>query len=208
MKQDKRIEYHFFHWGPFLYKTILPKEELDQIVKLCSKKGKDYRNNLAGIIRHEHEIDRKKIFPILAPYFQSYMQAFNQHFGHSTVFDNVKELELKSAWVNYMVKGECNPMHTHDDDLSFVLFSQIPKGLPKEYEDHLGNTKPGAINFIYTLQNNPHLLNQHSFFPVVGEMFIFPASLNHYVNPFKAEGERISISGNIKLINYPKKENG
>lgn len=37
---DKTINFEFFHWGPFLYKTILTKEEVDQVKKLCSKKMK------------------------------------------------------------------------------------------------------------------------------------------------------------------------
>ena len=36
-------------------------------------------------------------------------------------------------------------------------------------------------------------------------MFIFPAGLPHWVYPFtKTEGERVSISGNIKLIDVDK----
>ena len=36
-----------------------------------------------------------------------------------------------------------------------------------------------------------------SHFPEVGDLFIFPAWLKHYVAPFKADVERISVSGNI-----------
>ena len=61
-KKDRLINYNFFHWGPFLYKTSLIKEELKKINSLCSKKNNDYRKNLAGIIKHEHVIDSKKFF--------------------------------------------------------------------------------------------------------------------------------------------------
>jgi hypothetical protein len=37
-----------------------------------------------------------------------------------------------------------------------------------------------------------------SFTPNVGDFFIFPAWLKHYVIPFQCEGERISISANLK----------
>ena len=193
----RTINYEFFHWGPFLYRTIMTPEEINKIKKLCSKKNKDYRKNLAGIIKHEHEIDSKKMFPIIVPYFESYLQAFTEHRGKSLG----NKLELKATWVNYMTKFETNPMHTHDEDLSFVLFTQVPKELKEEYNKNIGNTKPGAINFIYNLEQRNELINQHSFFPSVRELYIFPACLNHYVNGFQSEGERVSVSGNVRITN-------
>ena len=147
-EEGKRIDYNFFHWGPFLYRTILLKEEMDKIKNLCSKKNKDYRRTLAGLIKHEHEIDHKKMFPIIAPYLQSYVQAFTEHHGKQLG----SKLELVATWVNYMTKFETNPLHTHDEDLSFVLFMKVPKYLKEEYNKNVGNTKPGAINFIYSLE--------------------------------------------------------
>ena len=35
--------------------------------------------------------------------------------------------------------------------------------------------------------------------PEVGDFFIFPSSLNHSVNNFQSEGERVSVSGNLKV---------
>ena len=200
-KKDRLINYNFFHWGPFLYKTSLIKEELKKINSLCSKKNNDYRKNLAGIIKHEHEIDYKKIFPILFPYFQSYFQAFHEHYGKINNKKYGNKIELTSAWVNYMVAGESNPLHIHDDDLSFVLFTKIPKDLLSEYNKNVGNAHPGTLNFRYSLGSGKYELAQHSFFPVVGDLFIFPADLHHYVNTFKSKGERISVSGNLKGTN-------
>lgn len=194
---DKTINFEFFHWGPFLYKTILTKEEVDQVKKLCSKKNEDYRKSLAGLLKHEHKIDPKKLFPVIAPYLKSYIKAYFDYRGNSMG----SKLELKTAWVNYMTKFESNPLHTHDDNLSFVIFLQIPKNLLKEYNDHPGNTKPGCLNFVYHLHDKKQFLNEHTFFPKVGELFIFPAGLHHYVNHFQSDGERISVSGNIKVTN-------
>ena len=194
-KKFKSINYNFFHWGPFLYKTSLTKEEINFVKKLCSKKSKDYRKNLAGLIKHEHEVNVKKLFPILAPYFNSYAKSFIEYTGK--ILGN--KIELIQAWVNYMTKFESNPIHTHDEDLSFVIFTQVPKELEKECMESVGNTKPGAINFLYSLEAKETLINEHTFFPSVGDFFIFPTSLHHYVNSFKCKGERISISGNLKI---------
>ena len=192
---NKTIKYNYFHWGPFLYRTSLHSEELDNIKKLCSKKSTDYRDNLAGLIKHEHIIDVKKIFPIILPYINSYTQAY-LNYAPKPMGNKV---ELISAWVNYMTKFESNPLHTHDEDLSFVIYTQVPKMLKKEVDNTVGNTKPGAINFIYSLGIEKYNVNKHVFLPQEGDFFIFPASLNHSVNHFQCEGERISVSGNLKI---------
>ena len=196
-KKDRLINYNFFHWGPLLFQTNLTEEELNEIKKLCSKKGKDYRQNLAGLLDQEYEMDGEKLFSIISPYANSYLNAFRQY-SNKTLGNKV---DLIKAWVNYMTKGEANPLHTHDGDLSFVLFTEIPKDLLKEYENHVGTTKPGMINFVYTLEDRATLINEHSFFPIVGTFFIFPACLHHYVNPFKCDGERVSVSGNLRVSN-------
>ena len=197
--KNKIINYDFFHWGPFLYKTTLTKEEIHSIKNLCSKKkSEDCRKRLAGIIKHEYYIDRKKMFTIIFPYINSYIKALFDHYDRTLG----NKIELESAWVNYMTKFESNPLHTHDGDLSFVIFTQVPKKLKKKFDNYIGNSEPGNINFIYTLHNdNNQLINQHTFFPKVGDFFIFPACLNHYVNSFTCSGERISVSGNLKVTN-------
>ena len=200
-KENKTINYNFFHWGPFLYKTSLTEEELDSVKKLCNKKLKDYRNSLAGLIKHEHKLNAKKMFPIIFPYLQSYIRAYSEDYCPSNQFLKNK-IELVSSWVNYMTKFESNPIHTHDEDLSFVIYTQVPKGLKQEVKDTVSNnTQPGSINFINVLGNNKYHINQHTFMPEVGDFFIFPASLHHSVNHFQSEGERISISGNLRITN-------
>lgn len=199
--EDKIINYNFFHWGPFLYKTKIEDEELKKIKLLCKKdKTKDYRKHLAGLIRNEYEIDKEKLFPILAPYIESYLKAAYEHYG----LKHGRSISLKDSWVNYMTKFESNPLHTHGSDLSFVLFTEIPKNLKKEIEQSINNnTDPGSINFIYKLSKSKFEINSQQFTPKENDLFIFPAILHHYVNHFQSEGERISISGNFK-INYGK----
>jgi len=197
-KKDKRIDYHFFHWGPYLYKTSLTKEELVSVKKLCSKKSNDYRKNLAGLIKQEYEVDVKKLFPIILPYIKSYAKGYKdysaQEFG--------LQVELKKAWVNFMTKFESNPIHAHDEDLSFVIFTKIPSALKEEWNNTVSSgTRPGSLNFMISLNDSQTFINEHSFRPEVGDFFIFPSSLGHYVNSFTCEGERISVSGNLKINN-------
>ena len=107
---------------------------------------------------------------------------------------------MESAWVNYMVKNEINPLHTHSKDLSFVLFIKVPKNLKKEVEETVSSdSKPGSVNFVNDLKDNKFYISANNFIPEVGNLFIFPASLHHYVNSFKSNGERISVSGNLEI---------
>ncbi len=194
---NKTVNYNYYHWGPFLYKTVLELEELEKIKKLCSKKSKDHRKNLAGLIKHEHVVDGKKILPIIYPYLKSYLEAYSNY----SLKPIGNDVQLMGAWVNYMTKFESNPYHTHDEDLSFVIYTKIPSDLKKEVKETVGNVRPGTINFMHTLGTEKYSLNRHTFLPEPGDFFIFPASLHHSVNHFQSKGERISISGNLKIIN-------
>ena len=198
-KKFKTITYNFFHWGPFLYKTKLTDEETNKIKKLCKKDNKkDFRKKLAGLIKNEYLIDEKKLFPIILNYLESYNKASVEHWNKFLG----NKITLVQAWVNYMTKFESNPLHTHEGDLSFVIFTQVPEGLKKENAETISDSKPGSINFISSLADQKYDINKHIFFPEVNDMFIFPSTLNHCVNHFKSEGERISVSGNIKVSFY------
>ena len=96
-----------------------------------------------------------------------------------------------------MKAGEFNPPHHHSADLSFVLFVNVPKQLFQENRKYAGTSGgPGAISWFYGEGNN-HYISSVDQFPRVGDLFIFPASLNHWVYPFKSKGERVSLSGNL-----------
>tara|TARA_R110002153_G_scaffold210887_1_gene363506 strand:+ start:661 stop:1296 length:636 start_codon:yes stop_codon:yes gene_type:complete len=199
-KDNSRIiNYNFFHWGPLLYKTSLTSEEVDNIKKVCSEKLNDAPENRSGLIKIERKINIQKLFPIIYPYLDSYAGAYINYLGKTIG----KKIKLKHAWVNHMVKYDSSPLHIHEVDFSFVIYTEIPKKLKKEFDDTKGSGghKPGAINFINELSHDKHILKEHSFSPNVGDFFIFPASLHHYVNSFKCEGERISISGNLEITN-------
>ena len=135
-KKDKIITYEYYHWGPFLYRTILELEELKAINKLCSKKeSEDNRKNLAGLLRHEYKIKPADLFKIISPYVNSYASAYTE--TRQKILAN--KIELVDSWVNYMTKFEFNPIHTHTGDLSFVIYTQIPPDLKKEVNETISN---------------------------------------------------------------------
>ena len=200
----RRIEYNFLHWGPWVCHYKLTPEELEDFNKL--QDGANYQKDLAGHLKDEYELDRNRVFTIIYPYLSSYVQGL---FDYRQVKLN-KGFYLKSAWINRQKKNEFNPPHTHDDDLSFVAYTKIPEGLEKECKEAVYNSPgPGCISFEFNIPGGSFhnlFLNTHAHLPSVGDMFIFPAQLPHWVYPFKTtEGERVSISGNIKLYDGQKK---
>ena len=112
-----------------------------------------------------------------------------------------KEMFIVQAWVNFMKANESNPIHTHNDcDFTSVFYLNLPKNFKKERENTItSGAKPGDINLLVNAQETPYYINMPKITPAVGDFFIFPAALPHYVNGFKSKGERISVSVNFKI---------
>jgi uncharacterized protein (TIGR02466 family) len=178
---------------------IMPEE--CQIIleegKKCRIKSNDYRSHLAGHLSEEYKITHEKeIFEWLKKYFEAYVtgyQKWKQGENKSST------LKLTSLWINYMKAGDFNPPHNHGGDLSFVIYPDMPEKIIKENKAFKGRDPregPGVISWIYGERNN-QCINVVNRLPETGDIFIFPATLNHWVFPFKSKVERISVSGNI-----------
>ena len=193
------MNYNFYYWGPFLFKVQISYEEVQKILSYCKKDKKlDFRQQLAGHINDEYLLNNEDILPILLPYLEIYLKARHEHMNIS--FNGT--IKMDKAWVNYMKEGEFNPPHVHAGDLSCVLYLNITEDMIKNKENHVANSPaPGSVEFRYgeNLKNNIYLQN---FFPEVGDFYIFPSWLQHYVFPFKSKGERISLSANFYEINF------
>ena len=192
----KLINYRYYNWGPFLYSSRITPDCLTKILEICNKAKDSYAHNLAGQLNQELELPALEILNILNPYFGSYVQC-----GEETkLLTKLPLMTMQSAWVNYMTAGDFNPPHNHDGVLSFVVFLKVPDGLKKENEEFKGKSiGPGGIEFRIALghQEGIYSIDTNQFFPEEGDLFIFPAHLEHWVYPFKAKGTRISVSGNL-----------
>lgn len=189
-----QINYNFPYWGQLVYKVSLDKKILNKLKKLCNKdKTKDARHTLAGILDHEYLIDHNEYQKLLQPYLNGYVHAYEQYYRK-----NISGLKCNSAWVNYMQAGDFNPMHKHVGcDFSSVIYTQIPSILTKENKLYKGRSSgPGSIIF-YCGESREHSISEVSYFPKVGDMFIFPYNMIHCVLPFKSKCERISIAANF-----------
>jgi len=197
----KELTYNFYYTGPLLFKSILMKEDLKALLSLCEKDEKEkWNKKLAGLIKNEYKIkDQKKLAQILDPYLLLYKKAYKHFYD-----EPCKNIGIENAWVNYMKPNESNPIHTHTFcDLSSVFYLKIPKNLKKERDSfETSGAKPGDINFLTNPQiSDKHFINMKTFSPEVGEFFIFPAGLPHFVNSFHSKGERISMAINFSVNN-------
>jgi uncharacterized protein (TIGR02466 family) len=201
IENNIRINYNFYYWGPYLYKTTFPKQYCEELLEKGKKTKQQANKDLAGHIEKENyfdENDRLWFKEKSKHYFDSYIDTSRHFYGERIS----KSFEHKKLWINFMKKGEFNPMHVHNDDLSFVIFLQVPEELKKENEKYEGTDKsvgPGGLIFLWG-ESNERFTTQQKFFPKEGDFFIFPSRLRHMVYPFKSDVERISVSGNIKLL--------
>ena len=188
--------YQFYYWGPLLFRVKLDNSTIKKILKLCDRnKNNDWRHQLAGDIKNEYLIDEKKLQHILTPHLYAFKNAYKHWYNV-----NCDEVTARKAWVNYMKPGDSNPVHIHTGcHFSSVIYLKVPKGLDKEIKEYKGTAAgPGSIMFMYG-EDSPYHLTWRNFKPEVGDMFIFPYSLRHGVNPYKSPGERISIAANYVI---------
>jgi len=186
--------FKFYYWGPLLFHTKLDGDVLKKINKLCHKNEHlNCKGGLAGHIQGEYLVDSKKLEKVLKNSFKKFNEIY-QHWYNSN-----DDFYIDNSWVNYMKKGEYNPVHIHDTcDISAVLYLSVPDEIKKENETFVGSDLgPGSIKFIMS-SYTPNFITQKSFMPETGDMFMFPAHLMHMVAPFKSDVERVSVAFNMK----------
>ena len=201
MEKNKKVEikYQVLQWGPCIVHLKISEEFQQKLLKGAEearKTKKDFRSQLAGIIKEEYSYeDRKEYVDEIGQFLTVYDEAYQKWKGEK--YKVKPEYMLNALWVNYMKKNEYNPPHDHSDWLSFVIFLKVPEEITKEQEDFVGNSAgPGSLSFLYG-EGNRQSITYQSVKPKERDIFIFPAWIKHYVAPFYSDVTRISVSGNI-----------
>ena len=196
------------NWGPYIMSTTVDDYIIDWLIENGEKQDNDYRTNLAGHLKVEkayNDEQRKWFATEMANTFNDYRLRHNTYHNLNSIVPNPKvKIKLDSMWINYMTKGDVNPPHTHTGDLSFVIYCQVPDNMTTDVDGI--NTKqsapPGSIIFKHGEENRPRWTTNEIFFtPQKGDCFIFPALMSHMVLPFRCDGTRISVSGNLSYMN-------
>lgn len=197
------IDYRFYYFGPHLFHTKLNTSFCNELLSRGNKKTENCSRYLAGHFDTEYYFtkdDKDFFIEGLKDVFDAFLKSAKHFYGPS--HNQYNGVELKQLWINFMHKGDFNPVHTHTNDLSFVLYLKVPKELKEENEKNYGTDQhvgPGGISFMWG-EPQDGFINTQGLLPEEGDLFIFPALLRHMVYPFKSDVERVSVAGNLNLI--------
>ncbi|MDC0899157.1 putative 2OG-Fe(II) oxygenase [Candidatus Pelagibacter sp.] len=187
-------------FGPVIGKTRISNNFIKKInnefdLKIKNKNS-DYSSKLASQIRNEIKLNSNFIKKNLAK--EIFIDA--KKFLKNEKIKNIKEIRILNLWVVRQFKGEYNPVHYHEGDLSGVGYLKLPKNMTtnKEVKNKKIRTN-GTIDFING-QKNFLSKSIYNVIPKIGDMYIFPNYLMHTAYPFNIEGERRSFSFNLKII--------
>ncbi len=187
-------------FGPVIGKTRISNNFIKKInnefdLKIKNKNS-DYSSKLASQIKNEIKLNSNFIKKNLAK--EIIIDA--KKFLKNEKIKNIKEIRILNLWVVRQFKGEYNPVHYHEGDLSGVGYLKLPKNMTtnKEVKNKKIRTN-GTIDFING-QKNFLSKSIYNVIPKIGDMYIFPNYLMHTAYPFNVEGERRSFSFNLKII--------
>ena len=142
------IKYGVFSWGPCVVQLKISEDFRKKLLTEANESRKEelkFTTKLAGVIKEEYAYRKKEIFlPEISQVLGVYDQAF-QKFKNKP-YEHKPEYLLNSLWVNFMKKNEYNPPHDHADNLSFVIFLDIPEEIKQEQKDYEGQSGgPGSL---------------------------------------------------------------
>jgi uncharacterized protein (TIGR02466 family) len=187
-------------FGPSIGKTKISDKFFNKLNKEFDAKSKskkiDYSSKLASQIKNELKISDKFIKQNL----ERELKFSVKKFLFNENIKNIKEIKILNLWVVRQFKGEYNPIHYHEGDLSGVGYLKLPKGMTNNKLVKNKKLKTnGTIDFI---NGQKGFLSKsiHNVVPKIKEMLIFPNYLMHTAYPFNIEGERRSFSFNVKII--------
>jgi uncharacterized protein (TIGR02466 family) len=187
-------------FGPTIGKTKISNEFLNKLNKEFDSKSNskkiDYSSKLASQIKNEIKISNNFIKKNLEKEIKAYVNKFLLKEN----IKNIKDIKILNLWVVSQFKGEYNPIHYHEGDLSGVGYLKLPKGMTNNKMVKNKKLKTnGTIDFI----NGQRGFLSNSIYnvsPKVRDLLIFPNYLMHTAYPFNIEGERRSFSFNAKII--------
>ena len=187
-------------FGPSIGKTKISKKFLDKLnnefdIKSNSKKT-DYSSKLASQIKNELKISSNFIKKHLE---KELIKNINKFLSNDKI-TNIKKIKILNLWVVRQFKGEYNPIHYHEGDLSGVGYLKLPKGMTNNKMVKNKKLKTnGTIDFI---NGQKGFLSKsiYNVVPKIGDLLIFPNYLMHTAYPFNIEGERRSFSFNAKIV--------
>ena len=187
-------------FGPTIGKTKISKRFFEKLNKEFESKSNsrkiDYSSKLASQIKNEIKISNNFIKKSL----EKEIKANIRKFLFKEKIKDIKDIKILNLWVVSQFKGEYNPIHYHEGDLSGVGYLKLPKGMTNNKLVKNKKLKTnGTIDFING-QRGFLSKSIYNVLPKVKDLLIFPNYLMHTAYPFNIEGERRSFSFNAKIV--------
>ena len=159
-----------------------------------SYKQTDYSSELASQIKNEVLISKKLVDKSLSKEIKKLVIDFL----NKENIKNIKDIKIISLWVVRQFKGQYNPIHYHQCDISGVGYLKLPKSYGSTFQNNKTNNPNGQISFIHGVRifNSSSSVNVK---PEIGDFYLFPHYLMHTVYPFYGDDERRSISFNARI---------
>ena len=187
-------------FGPTIGKTKISKRFFEKLNKEFESKSNsrkvDYSSKLASQIKNEVKISNNFIKKNL----EKEIKANINKFLLKEKIKAIKDIKILNLWVVSQFKGEYNPIHYHEGDLSGVGYLKLPKDMTNNKLVKNKKLKTnGTIDFING-QRGFLSKSIYNVLPKVKDLLIFPNYLMHTAYPFNIEGERRSFSFNAKIV--------
>ena len=159
---------------------------------MIRKKKLDASNSLVGKVKEEIHLEKefleKELLNIIGPHINNFLVNSN--------YKSHKSINIDSCWVVRQYESEYNPVHSHNGDVSGVLYLKFPQDRK--------SGKDGSITFVNSptfFLNRGHL----TLIPEIGSIFLFPSYVLHTVYPIREnQEERRCIAFNATLSPSPK----
>ena len=187
-------------FGPSIGKGKISKKFLDILNKEINNKvltkKNDYSSKLASQIKKEIKITHSFIKKYLDKELKKHIKKFLKNEN----IKDIKNIKILNLWVVSQFKGEYNPLHYHNGDLSGVGYLKVPKNMTEnKLIKNKKNKTNGTIDFI---NGQKGFLSKsiYNIVPKQRDLIIFPNYLLHTAYPFNVDSERRSFSFNAKII--------
>ena len=169
-----------------------------------AESGSDFRQELAGHTQGAWILPEASKSAMLEQWLLSLATIYNAAFPayRNTICHNKTPLSLAldTAWVNYQVKHDFNPMHWHEGVFSFVTWVDVPYTVDEETKLWKCNN-PKAGQFCFTVTDALGEIHDHVVEQREWTTLFFPAKMRHKVHPFYSiDRIRVSVSGNLVLV--------
>jgi len=204
---EKRMKSQTIIFGKIVKCYDLPLDSIEDLNNRYEKlktKLHSFGSRLAGRLESELEFTNLLEETKISKYLVDCMHDYVDMLEKVSKIGKKKPLHILSCWVNDMQEGEYNPPHTHHNGTgwSTVLFLKIPEFINDAKDPH--KFKDGQLGFVGVDGVGSNWVT-----PKVGQFYVFEASHQHCVMPFKVKkkGEiRRSMSFNF-IENIEKKKN-